>query len=108
MGTKLYVGNLPYSCNEDELFQEFSKYGEVESVRIIINRDTGKSKGFAFVQMKEDKDATNAIHNLNGKPFHNRPLTVNEARPREEGMGGGGGGNSRDGRERRRGYDARV
>lgn len=107
MATKLYVGNLPYSCTEDDLSQEFSKFGEVEGVRIIINRDTGKSKGFAFVQMRDDKDATNAINNLNGKPFLGRPLTVNEARPREEGMGGGGNP-SRDGRERRRGYDARA
>ncbi|GAB4500896.1 MAG: hypothetical protein Fur0035_04360 [Anaerolineales bacterium] len=90
MDNKLYVGNLPYSATEEELQGMFSKAGTVTSVAIIKDRDSGRSKGFAFVEMASADDAQKAISMLNGQDFAGRPLTVNIARPREEHAGGGG------------------
>jgi cold-inducible RNA-binding protein len=99
MSKKLYVGNLPFSCSDEDLANVFSEIGNVASARVIIDRETGRSKGFGFVEMSNDDEAVNAANQLNGKPFMGRPLTVNEARPREnEGGGGGGGGGRRGGR----------
>ncbi|PJB67196.1 MAG: RNA-binding protein [Anaerolineae bacterium CG_4_9_14_3_um_filter_57_17] len=97
MDNKLYVGNLPYSATEEELQVMFSKAGTVTSVAIIKDRDSGRSKGFAFVEMASADDAQKAISMLNGQDFAGRPLTVNIARPREERPGGGGGGFGRGG-----------
>jgi len=93
MSKKLYVGNLPYSCTDDDLMNVFSEMGAVSSARVVIDRETGRSKGFGFVEMSSDDDALNAANKLNGAPFMGRPLTVNEARPRdnEPSRGGGGG-----------------
>ena len=92
MGKKLYVGNLPYSVDSSELEQLFSQHGTVVSAQIINDRDTGRSKGFGFVEMGTDEEAQAAIAALNGQEQNGRALTVNEARPREERGGGGGGG----------------
>jgi RNA recognition motif-containing protein len=97
MGKKLYVGNLSYNVDSSELEQLFGQYGTVSSAQIINDRDTGRSKGFGFVEMSNDDEATAAINALNGQQHGGRALTVNEARPREErprsgGFGGGGGG----------------
>tara|TARA_R110002072_G_scaffold534_7_gene4142 strand:- start:46596 stop:46856 length:261 start_codon:yes stop_codon:yes gene_type:complete len=81
MGSKLYVGNLPYSISEEQISTTFESYGAVASVRIITDRDTGRSKGFGFVEMENGDDAMTAIENLNGHEFEGRKLTVNEARP---------------------------
>ena len=95
---RIYVGNLPYNAMESELQELFEAYGGVESVQMIRDRDTGQSKGFGFVEMPNSTEAQAAIQALNGQAFHNRNLTVNEARPRPErsdrggGYGGGGGG----------------
>ena len=97
MGKKLYVGNLPFSANDDSLRQIFEQVGAVESAKIITDRDTGRSKGFGFVEMNSDQEALAAIEGINGKEHDGRTLTVNEARPREE-RGGGGGGGGRGGR----------
>lgn len=86
----IYVGNLPFTINEDEVRQAFAAYGTVSSVAIIKDRETGQSRGFAFVEMPNNEEGTAAINNLNGKPLKGRALKVNEARPREEGFGGGG------------------
>jgi len=95
METKLYVGNLAYSSTEDELRTLFSQAGTVKSVTIIKDRDTGRSKGFAFIEMGTQAEAQKAISTLNGSPFQDRALTVNLARPREErGRGGRPGGRS--------------
>jgi RNA recognition motif-containing protein len=83
MGRKLYVGNLPFSSTDQDLYAVFSEHGTVMSARVVIDRDTGRSKGFAFVEMGNDDEASRAAQNLNGKSFMGRPLTVNEARPRE-------------------------
>ncbi len=91
----LFVGNLPFSANEDGLRDLFAQFGEVQQVKIMTDRDTGKSRGFAFVEMTQDEDAEKAIAALNGKDFGGRALTVNEARPKPERSGGfrpGGGG----------------
>jgi RNA recognition motif-containing protein len=80
----IYCGNLPYSIRDAELEEMFSPYGEVTSSRVIIERDTGRSKGFGFVEMAETEDGTNAINELNGKEFEGRQIKVNEAKPREE------------------------
>ncbi|NPV08788.1 MAG: RNA-binding protein [Anaerolineae bacterium] len=88
---RIYVGNLPYTAAESDLRELFEGYGEVESVQMIRDRDTGQSKGFAFVEMPNNNEAQAAIQGLNGQPFNNRNLTVNEARPRPERGGGGGG-----------------
>jgi RNA recognition motif-containing protein len=89
MGKRLYVGNLPYTATDDSLRQLFEAHGTVTSVQIIMDRDTGRSKGFGFVEMANDQEAQAAIEALNGQQLENRPLTVNEARPKTEGGGRG-------------------
>lgn len=97
MAKKLYVGNLPYDISEDQLRQIFAEVGEVTSAKIIMDRQTGQSKGFGFVEMATDDGAQAAIQRLNGNPIGNRKAIVNEARPQEnKGSGGGGGGWNRD------------
>jgi RNA recognition motif-containing protein len=93
MGKKLYVGSIPFSATEESLRDLFSSIGEVESVRIITDADTGRSKGFGFVEMSSAEDAEKAIERLNGTKFMERALIVNEARPQQarEGRGFGGG-----------------
>jgi cold-inducible RNA-binding protein len=99
--TKVYVGNLPYTCDEEQLRDLFSGEGRaVAEVAIIHDRMTGQPRGFAFVQMASADDAKRAIDALHGFVFGGRTLTVNEARPREGGGGGGGGGRDRGGRGR--------
>ena len=96
---RIYVGNLPYGATEEEVQDAFANHGEVESVVIIRDRETGRSKGFGFVEMTADEDAEAAIAALNGNTFQSRTLTVNQARPREtRGFGGGGGGGGGGGR----------
>src|SRR2546428_13302403 len=98
MGKKLYVGNLTYGVTDSTLEQMFAAHGTVESAQIIMDRDTGRSKGFGFVEMKTDQEAQAAIAALNGQDVGGRALTVNEAKPRTEGgRGGGFGGGRRDG-----------
>jgi RNA recognition motif-containing protein len=97
MGRKLYVGNLTYQTTAGDLEQMFGAYGTVQSAQIIVDRDTGRSKGFAFVEMGSDAEAQAAIAALNGKDMGGRALTVNEARPREDRGGGGRGGGGRGG-----------
>ena len=98
---KLYVGNLPYSTSEEDLRNLFSQYGTVESVAVITDRETGRSKGFGFVEFNDDGEARNAIQGLSGQEFGGRALTVNEARPKTGGGGGGGrGGYGGGGRDR--------
>ena len=93
MGKKLYVGNLSYRMTDSDLEQLFASHGTVSSAQVIMDRDTGRSKGFGFVEMASDQDAQSAITALNGKEIEGRSLTVNEARPKEDrGTGGGGGG----------------
>src|SRR5215211_4927288 len=92
MGKKLYVGNLAYGVTDEVLSQMFAAYGAVQSAQVIMDRDTGRSKGFGFVEMSNDQEAQAAIDALGGKEMEGRTLTVNEARPREEGGGGVGGG----------------
>lgn len=96
MGKRLYVGNLSYSVDSSELEQLFAQHGSVQSAQVISDRDTGRSKGFGFVEMSSDDEAQAAITALNGQEHGGRALTVNEAKPREErgggGFGGGGGG----------------
>jgi cold-inducible RNA-binding protein len=86
---KLYVGNLPYTTTEDQLQELFSQAGEIAQVIVIKDRDTGRSKGFGFVEMETEAGAEEAIKRFNGYSINNRPLTVNEARPREERPNGG-------------------
>ena len=88
MGRKLYVGNLPYSVTEDDLREKFAKCGIVESTNLISDRDTGRSKGFAFVEMSTDSEASAAIDELNGVDLDGRPMRVNEAKPQEKRSGG--------------------
>src|SRR5947209_3176015 len=100
MGKKLYVGNLTYDTTDTALEQMFAAHGTVQSAQVIKDRDTGRSKGFGFVEMSSDQEAQNAIRELNGKQVEGRALTVNEAKPREDrggsrGGGGGGGGGGR-------------
>ena len=100
MGNKLYVGNLPYSFRDEDLQQAFAAYGSVSSAKVMMERDTGRSKGFGFVEMGSDAEAQAAIGGMNGQQFGGRGLVVNEARPMEPrpprsgggGFGGGGGG----------------
>lgn len=88
---KIYVGNLPYDTSEGALQELFGEFGEVDSVSLIMDRETGRPRGFGFVEMNDDAAARNALEGLNGKDFGGRPLTVNEAKPREGGGGGRGG-----------------
>lgn len=95
MGKKLYVGNLPFSATEQVLADTFGECGTVETVKIITDRDSGRSKGFGFVEMSTDSEAQEVITKFNGADYEGRALTVNEAKPmvpREGGRGGGGGG----------------
>ena len=97
MGNKLYVGNLAYSVRDESLLQAFSQFGTVTSAKVMMDRETGRSKGFGFVEMGSDPEAQAAINGMNGQPIDGRAVVVNEARPREErpgGFGGGGGGRS--------------
>jgi RNA recognition motif-containing protein len=104
LGKKLYVGNLGYGVTSSDLEGLFAAFGAVRSAEVIADRDSGRSKGFGFVEMSNDQEAQTAIQELNGKEHDGRPLTVNEARPREERSGGGGkrggygGGGGRGGR----------
>lgn len=100
MAKKLYVGNLPYSVTDDDLKQMFSEVGAVASAKVITNRDTGRSKGFGFVEMENDKEATDAITKFNGTEIEGRALTVNEARPQEN----SGGDRKRNFNSDRRGF----
>jgi RNA recognition motif-containing protein len=95
MGKKLYVGNLTYGVTDSTLEQMFTTHGTVQSAQVIMDRDTGRSKGFGFVEMKTDQEAQAAMTGLNGKEVEGRALTVNEARPRTEGGRGGSGGGGR-------------
>jgi RNA recognition motif-containing protein len=115
MGNKLYVGNLSYNIRDDDLQQAFAQYGTVNSAKVMMDRDTGRSKGFGFVEMGSDPEAQAAINGMNGQALDGRAIVVNEARPREErpggfrggygggstggggGYGGGGGGGGRTG-----------
>jgi cold-inducible RNA-binding protein len=90
MSSKLYVGSLPYSVNDEILSQMFSSYGTVESAKVITDRATGLSKGFGFVEMASEQEASEAIKNLNGSGYEGRTLTVSPARPQEPREGGGG------------------
>ncbi|MFN4350840.1 MAG: RNA recognition motif domain-containing protein [Hylemonella sp.] len=98
MGNKLYVGNLAYSIRDNDLEQAFSQFGAVSSAKVMMERDTGRSKGFGFVEMGSDAEAQAAINGMNGQPLGGRSIVVNEARPMEPrpprtgGYGGGGGG----------------
>src|SRR2546429_7768399 len=92
MAKKLYVGNLGYAVTDSDLLKMFEPHGTVESAQVIMDRDTGRSKGFGFVEMKTDQEAQAAIAALNGQDAGGRSLTVNEARPKTEGGRGGGGG----------------
>ncbi|HOV21027.1 RNA recognition motif domain-containing protein [Ottowia sp.] len=109
MGNKLYVGNLPYSVRDQDLEQAFSQFGAVTSAKVMMERDTGRSKGFGFVEMGSDEEAQAAINGMNGQPLGGRNVVVNEARPMEArpprsggfgggGYGGGGGGGYGGGR----------
>ena len=97
MGNKLYVGNLAYSVRDDSLHQAFSEFGTVTSAKVMMDRDTGRSKGFGFVEMGSDAEAQTAINGMNGQALEGRAIVVNEARPREERPGGFGGGGGRSG-----------
>lgn len=98
MGNKLYVGNLPYSFRDSDMEQAFSQFGTVTSAKVMMERDTGRSKGFGFVEMSSPAEAQAAIEGMNGQQHGGRALVVNEARPMEPrsgGFGGGGGGGGR-------------
>jgi hypothetical protein len=99
VGNKLYVGNLSYSVRDESLQQAFSQFGTVTSAKVMMDRDTGRSKGFGFVEMGTDAEAQAAINGMNGQSLEGRSIVVNEARPREPRPGGfgGGGGGSRGG-----------
>ena len=112
MGNKLYVGNLPYSVRDSDLEQAFGQFGAVTSAKVMMERDTGRSKGFGFVEMASDAEAQAAINGMNGQPMGGRSIVVNEARPMEPrpprsgggGFGGGGGGYGGGGRSGGGGY----
>lgn len=91
MAKNIYVGNLPWQTTQDDLYQLFSQYGQVSKAQVISDRETGRSRGFGFVEMPDDAEAQKAIEALNESQFNGRPLTVNEAKPREPRAGGGGG-----------------
>jgi len=92
MGRKLYVGNLPYTVTESALSDKFAAYGTVESAKLITDSETGRSKGFGFIEMASNSEAQAAIEEVNGTDYDGRPLKVNEARPQEKRSGGGGRG----------------
>jgi RNA recognition motif-containing protein len=92
MAKKLYVGNLSWGVTEDQLREMFAPYGTVQSAQLVMDRETGRSKGFGFVEMGSEQEAQAAISGMNGQMVDNRALTVNEARPKEDRGGGGGGG----------------
>ncbi|HLE11126.1 MAG: RNA-binding protein [Bdellovibrionales bacterium RIFOXYD12_FULL_39_22] len=92
MGKKIYVGNLPYSSNDQSLESLFAQFGTVQSAKVIIDRESGRSKGFGFIEMSSDEEAQNAIAQLNEKEVEGRNIKVNEAKPQEPRTGGGGGG----------------
>ena len=96
MGKKLYVGNLPYSFRDGDLEQAFSQFGQIASAKVMMERDTGRSKGFGFVEMGSEAEAQAAIQGLNGQQVGGRGLVVNEARPMEPRSGGFGGGRGGD------------
>jgi len=104
MGNKLYVGNLPYTVRDEDLQQAFGEFGTITSAKVMMERDTGRSKGFGFVEMGSDAEAQAAINGMNGQSLGGRSITVNEARPMEArpprtgGFGGGGGGYGGGGR----------
>lgn len=100
MGRKLYVGNLPYSANAQTLEAAFSQCGTVDTATVITDRDSGRSKGFGFVEMSSEAEAQKAIAELNGKDCDGRPMTVNEARPQQKRTGGGGRAGFGGGRSR--------
>ncbi|HCE28402.1 MAG: RNA-binding protein [Verminephrobacter sp.] len=110
MGNKLYVGNLPYGVRDNDLEQAFGQFGSVTSAKVMMERDTGRSKGFGFVEMGSDAEAQAAINGMNGQPLGGRAIVVNEARPMEPrpprtgGFGGGGGGYGGGGRSGGGGY----
>lgn len=91
MGTKLYVGNLSFRVTSEDLQEHFGSAGVVNSANIVMDRETGRSRGFGFVEMASDDEATNAIAQFNGQDYDGRNMVVNEARPREDNRGGGGG-----------------
>lgn len=97
MSTKLYVGNLSFRVTSDDLHEHFAQAGTVESAKVVEDRETGRSRGFGFVEMASSEDATSAIEQFNGQEYDGRNLVVNEARPREEGGGGGNRGGGRGG-----------
>ena len=103
MGNKLYVGNLPFSASDDSQREKFAQAGQVESARIITDRDTGRSKGFGFVEMSTEQEASEAIRKFNGTELDGRSLTVNEARPMTPRDGGGRGPRDGGGRGHRGG-----
>lgn len=105
MGKKIYVGNLPFSATQESLSEMFSQFGTVSSTKIITDRDTGRSKGFGFVEMTDASEADAAIEKLHGSDMGGRNLTVNEAKPMEPRSGGFGGGGDRGGRGGDRGGD---
>ncbi|KQB56233.1 RNA-binding protein, partial [Acidovorax sp. SD340] len=116
MGNKLYVGNLPYSVRDSDLEQAFGQFGAVTSAKVMMERDTGRSKGFGFVEMGSDAEAQAAINGMNGQPLGGRSIVVNEARPMEprpprsggEGGGSGGGGSGGGGGSERVGGECGV
>jgi RNA recognition motif-containing protein len=98
MAKNIYVGNLVWDCSADDLLALFQEHGQVARAQVITDRETGRSRGFGFVEMDNDDEAQRAIDSLNGADYKGRPLTVNEAKPREDrGSGGGGGGGGRSG-----------
>jgi cold-inducible RNA-binding protein len=97
MGSKLYVGNLSFETTSSSLQSLFAEHGSVQSAEVVADRDTGRSRGFGFVEMGSSEEANAAIEALNGKEHEGRTLTVNEAKPRESRSGGGGGGGGRRG-----------
>jgi len=107
VGKRLYVGNLSYNVTNESLEELFAQFGTVQSAQVVMDRDTGRSKGFGFVEMADDNAAQAAIQGLNEQQHDGRPLTVNEARPREERGGGGGGRGGRGGGGGRGGYGRR-
>lgn len=112
MGNKLYVGNLPYQVRDSDLEQTFSQFGSVTSAKVMMERETGRSKGFGFVEMGSDAEAQAAINGMNGQSLGGRSVVVNEARPMEQrprsgGFGGGGGGGGGGGRSGGGGYGGR-